>query len=78
MFVFDDMAPQQVWNDAEQDRVVLMPHLKRPMRFLGTLLRDGFLAAVRHSPFSQDARRAIADWDRAAAGDRTGGSAPAG
>lgn len=76
MFVFDDMAPHEVWNDTEEDRVVLMLHIKRPMRFPGTLLRDGFLAAVRHSPFIQDARHAIADWDQAAAGNQRGDVVP--
>lgn len=71
MFVFDDMAPHEVWNDTAEDRVILMLHVERPMRFPGTLLRDGFLAAVRHSPFIQDARRAIAEWgDSSAAGRR--------
>jgi beta-hydroxylase len=67
-----------MWNDTGEDRVVLMLHIERPMPFPGTLLRDGFLAAIRHSAFIQEARRAIAEWDRAAAGDRRDDTLPAG
>ncbi len=64
MVVFDDMYEHEVWNDTDEHRVVLMLHVKRPERFPGTLVRDGFLAAVRRSPFIQDARRNMEAWRR--------------
>ncbi len=68
MVLFDDMYEHEVWNDTDERRVVLMLHIKRPERFPGSLVRDAYLAAVRHSPFIQDARRNIEDWRRANSG----------
>ena len=54
VFVFDDMFDHEVWNDTGEDRVVLLLHLKRPLRFPGTVLRDLFFAGLRASPFVKD------------------------
>jgi len=32
------MYPHEVWNDTDEDRVILMLHLKRPLRFPRLLL----------------------------------------
>lgn len=66
MVVFDDMYPHEVWNDSDEDRVVLLMHIKRPERFPGSLIRDGLFAAMRHSPFVQDGLRNLEKWDQAA------------
>ncbi|WP_119459915.1 aspartyl/asparaginyl beta-hydroxylase domain-containing protein [Rhodospirillaceae bacterium SYSU D60014] len=63
LFVFDDIYDHEVWNDTEEERVVLIIHVKRPLRFPGSLVRDGLLTAIRKSPFIQDARRAIEQWE---------------
>ncbi len=63
MVVFDDMYPHEVWNDSEEDRVVLLLHLKRPERFPGSIVRDGLFAALRHSPFVQDGLKNLERWD---------------
>lgn len=68
MILFDDMYEHEVWNDTDERRVVLLLHIRRPERFPGSLLRDVFIAAVRHSPFIQDARRNIEDWRAAHSG----------
>ncbi len=75
-FVFDDTYPHEVWNDTDQERVVLLLHVKRPVRFPGSLAGDLFLGAVRRSPFIRDARRnqdawaeRLAERDRLAAAD---------
>ncbi len=65
MILFDDMCEHEVWNDTDERRVVLLLHLKRPERFPGSLVRDAFLAAARHSPFIQDVRRNIEAWREA-------------
>ena len=67
--VFDDMYPHEVWNDTEEDRIILLMHLKRPLRFPGTWLRDSFFAILRASPFVKDGVRNLERWekDRAAA-----------
>ncbi len=60
--VFDDMYPHEAWNDSEEDRVVLLLHLKRPERFPGAVVRDGLFAVLRHSPFVKDGIRNLEKW----------------
>lgn len=62
MLVFDDMYEHEAWNDSDTPRVNLMLHIARPERLPGRLVRDAFIAAVRCSPFIQDARRNVAAW----------------
>lgn len=64
-FVFDDMYPHEVWNETEEERVVLLIYFERPMRFPGTLLRNVVLHGVRLSPYVRDGRRAVERWARA-------------
>jgi beta-hydroxylase len=70
LFVFDDMFPHEVWNDTDEDRIILMMHIKRPLRFPGSLFRDLLFAAVRASPFVRDAVKNIErlEQERAAKG----------
>jgi beta-hydroxylase len=63
--VFDDTYRHEVWNDTDQDRVILLIQVKRPSRLPGRLIGDLFLAAVRRSRFVQEARRNIGAWARA-------------
>ncbi|MGD0192781.1 MAG: aspartyl/asparaginyl beta-hydroxylase domain-containing protein [Rhizomicrobium sp.] len=65
--IFDDMYPHEVWNDTDEDRVILLLHLKRPLRFPGSALRDLFFAALRLSPFVQDGLRNLDRWEQAKA-----------
>jgi len=65
VFVFDDMFEHEVWNDTDEDRIILLLHIKRPLRFPGAMLRDLFFAALRKSPFVKDGLRNLADWDKA-------------
>ncbi len=64
MILFDDMYEHEVWNDTDERRVVLLLHIERPERFPGSLVRDAFIAAARHSPFIQDTKRNISAWRR--------------
>ena len=66
--VFDDMYPHEVWNDTDEDRIILMLHVKRPLRFPGSLIRDLLFAALRASPFVRDGLRNLERWERAKAG----------
>ena len=63
--VFDDMYPHEVWNDSDEDRVVLLLQVKRPQRFPGCLVRDGFFSALRRSSFVQDGLRNLEQWEKA-------------
>lgn len=73
ILIFDDMYPHEVWNETDQLRVNLMLHVKRPMRFPGSLLRDAVLALVRRSHFVQDIRRNLDEWAPRADGPGPGG-----
>jgi beta-hydroxylase len=61
--VFDDMVPHEVWNESGEDRIYLMLHIKRPLRFPGTLLGDLLFALFRASPFVRDAVVSLERWE---------------
>lgn len=56
-FVFDDTYAHEVWNDTDEDRVILLLQVERPLRGVGRALARIFMTAIRWSPFVQDARR---------------------
>ena len=60
--IFDDMFPHEVWNDTDEDRIILLIHIKRPLKFPGSVLRDLFFAALRASPFVRDGLRNLDAW----------------
>lgn len=60
--IFDDMFPHEVWNDTDEDRIILLLHIKRPLKFPGAMLRDLFFAALRASPFVRDGLRNLDQW----------------
>ena len=62
--VFDDTFRHEVWNDTAEDRVILLVQFARPLRFPGNLFANFFLWLIRMSPFVQDAKRAIVEWDK--------------
>jgi len=53
-----------VWNMTDEPRVVLFVHVRRPVRFPGSLVAGGFLQAIKWSPFVRDARRNQIAWTR--------------
>jgi beta-hydroxylase len=63
-FVFDDTRLHEVRNDTDQARVVLLIHVRRPLRFPGSLVGSTFMSAVRHSPFVKDGVRNQQAWER--------------
>ena len=69
--VFDDTYRHEVRHDGDSPRIVLLVQVKRPLRTPGRQIADFFLAAMRRSPFVQEARENMAAWDKAMrAGDR--------
>ena len=64
-FVFDDTYHHEVWNDTDDDRVILLVQFDRPLRFPGNLLYKAFMRGIRWSPFVQDAKRNVLKWDKA-------------
>jgi beta-hydroxylase len=74
-FIFDDTYKHEVWNDTDEDRVILLIQFDRPLRFPGSLLRSAILGAIRLSPFVQDAKRNMSRWvDRMKQAEKAAGS----
>ncbi len=63
-FVFDDTYPHDVRNDTNEERVVLLLQVERPLRQPGRALAKTFLAAIRISPFITDAKKKLSRWDQ--------------
>lgn len=62
--IFDDCFQHQVANETDDYRVILLIQVKRPMRFVGRMAHNAWLWGIRHSPFVQDARRNIDQWEK--------------
>lgn len=60
--IFDDTYYHEVWNETEENRVVLLMHLERPLRQPGKAVADGFLWLAKKSPFIQATLKALDDW----------------
>ena len=63
VLVLDDTHEHEVWNDTDETRVVLLMHVRRPLRFPGSLVGKLIFNAIRLSPFVRDGRRNLADWE---------------
>lgn len=61
--VFDDTRRHEVWNETDEERVVLLIDVERPLRPLGKLVSKGFNTLVRLSPYFRDARRNQLAWE---------------
>ena len=71
--LFDDTYKHEVLNDTDEDRVILLLHLRRPLRFPGSLLGSLVFAAIRWSPFVQDGLRNQREWEERLARDERDG-----
>ncbi|MEA3050288.1 MAG: ornithine lipid ester-linked acyl 2-hydroxylase [Sphingomonadales bacterium] len=65
ILVFDDTFFHEVWNDTDEQRVILLIQFRRPTRWLGRLVGTAFLAGIRRSRFVQDAKSSLGDWEKA-------------
>lgn len=48
---FDDTNEHEVWNESDEERVVLMVQFRRPMRQPGRFVSHVFLEALRRTPY---------------------------
>ncbi|MFA9561812.1 MAG: aspartyl/asparaginyl beta-hydroxylase domain-containing protein [Nitrospirota bacterium] len=62
-FVFDDTYDHEVWNKTDQERVVLLIDVDRPMRLIGRLISQLLLFGIRRSGYVQDARKNLKTWE---------------
>lgn len=63
-FLFDDTRLHEVRNDTSEVRVVLLVHVRRPLRLPGSLAGNAFMAAVKRSPFITDGIRNQQAWEQ--------------
>lgn len=74
LFVFDDTYEHEVHNNTDEERVVLLFHVDRPMRFWGRLFGRTFLGALKWTAYYQDsAKRTLSAEDRFEAAVRRAG-----
>src|SRR6056297_383456 len=70
VLVFDDTYLHEVRNETDEERVVLILHFDRPMRWRGRLLHRALLLALRRTSFIKSARANHAEWARRFRRDR--------
>jgi len=61
IFVFDDTFEHEVWNDTDEERVILLFDFDRPMGLRGRLLNKGLMAAMKKTAFYKDPRKNLDD-----------------
>lgn len=57
VFVFDDTFEHEVWNDTDEERVILLFDFDRPMGVFGRLLNRLLLQTMKLTAFYQDPRK---------------------
>ena len=62
-FVFDDTYDHEVWNDTDEDRVVLLFDFNRPMRLWGRVLHRVFVAGLQMTAYYREPKRKMPDFD---------------
>lgn len=63
LLVFDDTYDHEVWNNTEEERVVLLFDIIRPMRFGGRMLNEAFLRGIRWTAYYKDAQKQVGTWE---------------
>jgi aspartyl/asparaginyl beta-hydroxylase (cupin superfamily) len=61
--VFDDTYEHEVWNDTDEQRVVLFLDIERPFRWAGRLVSKAMIRAIQWTAYVKDARKNLIDWE---------------
>lgn len=61
--VLDDTFDHEVWNETDQQRVVLIVDVERPLPTAARLLNRAMLRAVQLTAYVQDARKNLSSWE---------------
>ncbi|GAB4185257.1 MAG: hypothetical protein Tsb002_08850 [Wenzhouxiangellaceae bacterium] len=67
-FIFDDTYYHEVWNDTDEDRVILLIQLERPLRQPGKAVSDAFMWLIRRSPFVKTTLKQARAWEQRVTG----------
>jgi beta-hydroxylase len=62
--VFDDTYPHEVWNDTDEERVVLFVDFARPLPFPVSVLNEAVIRLASRSGFVQDIVENVEEWNR--------------
>lgn len=57
IFVFDDTYEHEVWNDTDEERVILLFDFDRPMRFWGRTLNKTFVKLLKLTAYYQEPKK---------------------
>lgn len=61
--IFDDFYRHEVWNNTDQERVVLIFDFDRPMRPIGRLINRFLMWGIKRTAYFKNAERNLKDWD---------------
>jgi len=62
--VFDDYFEHEVWNNTDEERVVLFFDVDRPMRPLGRLVNRLVIGAIKRTAYVKDAQQRMQLWEK--------------
>jgi beta-hydroxylase len=57
IFVFDDTYEHEVWNDTDEERVILLFDFDRPMKFWGRAINRTFVSLLKLSAYYQEPKK---------------------
>ncbi|MGB0504637.1 MAG: aspartyl/asparaginyl beta-hydroxylase domain-containing protein [Pikeienuella sp.] len=63
VIVLDDTYEHEVWNDTDEERVILLFDFDRPMRLPGRILNKTFLWLMKFTAFYQEPKKNIANFE---------------
>jgi ornithine lipid ester-linked acyl 2-hydroxylase len=63
IFVFDDTYEHEVYNNTDDDRVILLFDFDRPMGWLGRTVNNTFLALMKLTAYYQEPKRNMATFE---------------
>ena len=63
VIVLDDTYEHEVWNDTDEERVILLFDFDRPMRWPGRLLNATLLFLMKFTAFYQEPKKNLANYE---------------
>ncbi len=63
IFVFDDTYQHEVWNDTDEERVILIFDFDRPMRLWGRVLNGLFIRLIKFTAYYKEPAKRMAAYE---------------
>ncbi len=63
VFVLDDTYDHEVWNDTDEERVILLFDFDRPMKWRGRMLNKIMLTLMKLTAFYQEPKKNLANFE---------------